>query len=158
MFYLASCLLPYSKENIYILRTRELGVHSGIDRETGNSCGYFKVTCKSKFLVFYFKVSVLSNFALKYFGPRVYHYNILNVLLSVLYNMSRSRPSFLQMEKLIEFLENNPGITTGHMRSAQARHVAKMKWDEITLELNSMGGTIKDSKSWAKVSTTNKHH
>lgn len=63
-----------------------------------------------------------------------------------------SRPSLMQMEKLVQFLEENPGIAKGHLRTAQARNQTKQKWEEVALELNSMGGATKDAKSWAKVS------
>lgn len=70
----------------------------------------------------------------------------------LLFLVEMSRPSHWQMEKLVQFLENNPDIAKGHIRSAQARHHTKQKWAEITLSLNCWGGAIKDAKSWAKVS------
>ncbi|CAG9790354.1 unnamed protein product [Diatraea saccharalis] len=61
--------------------------------------------------------------------------------------MSQStRPSYPQLEALVNFLEENLGIAKGHLRSAQGKWETKRKWEQITITLNAMGGTQKDAK------------
>lgn len=66
--------------------------------------------------------------------------------------MSQSaRPTYPQLETLINFLEENPGIAKGHLRSSQAKWETKRKWEQISITLNAMGGAQKDAKGWSKV-------
>ncbi|XP_013199170.2 uncharacterized protein LOC106142089 [Amyelois transitella] len=68
-----------------------------------------------------------------------------------------ARPTYPQLEALVNFLEENPGIAKGHLRSAQAKWETKRKWEEITITLNAMGGTQKDAKGWTKFWTDKKY-
>lgn len=63
-----------------------------------------------------------------------------------------TRPTQIQLEKLVDFLEKNPGLARGNMRSVQARRQTKIKWEQVAISLNSLGGAIKDARSWTKVS------
>ncbi|KAJ8728910.1 hypothetical protein PYW07_006606 [Mythimna separata] len=61
-----------------------------------------------------------------------------------------SRPTHQQLETLVDFLEQNPGIAKGLLRTAHAKQQTKRKWDEIAVSLNALGGAQKDGKGWAK--------
>ncbi|KAJ8728901.1 hypothetical protein PYW07_006597 [Mythimna separata] len=61
-----------------------------------------------------------------------------------------SRPTHQPLETLVDFLEQNPGIAKGLLRTAHAKQQTKRKWDEIAVSLNSLGGAQKDGKGWAK--------
>lgn len=63
-----------------------------------------------------------------------------------------SRPSQIQMEALVEFLERNPGIAKGLLRTHQAKVDTKRKWQEFANAINALGGVIKDGVAWSKVS------
>ncbi|RVE44040.1 hypothetical protein evm_011338 [Chilo suppressalis] len=61
-----------------------------------------------------------------------------------------ARPTYEQLEALVTFLEENPGIAKGHLRSSQAKWETKRKWEQISITLYAMGGTQKDAKGWSK--------
>ncbi|KAL4702260.1 hypothetical protein ACJJTC_002855 [Scirpophaga incertulas] len=61
-----------------------------------------------------------------------------------------SRPTSQQLEALVEFLELNSGIAKGLLRTAHAKHDTKRKWDDISINLNALGGAQKTGKGWAK--------
>ncbi|KAL4703685.1 hypothetical protein ACJJTC_005249 [Scirpophaga incertulas] len=61
-----------------------------------------------------------------------------------------SRPTSQQLEALVEFLELNSGIAKGLLRTAHAKNDTKRKWDDISLNLNALGGAQKTGKGWAK--------
>lgn len=63
-----------------------------------------------------------------------------------------NRPTQNQMEALVEFLEQNPGIARGLLRTQQAKVEVKRKWQEFATATNAMGGVVKDGQAWAKVS------
>ena len=62
-----------------------------------------------------------------------------------------NRPTTIQLEALVEFLEENPGIARGLLRTAQAKQETKRKWAQIAISFNSLGGVHKDGPGWAKV-------
>ncbi|CAG9793049.1 unnamed protein product [Diatraea saccharalis] len=61
-----------------------------------------------------------------------------------------SRPSHLQVEGLVEFLEQNPNIAKGLLKTAQGKTETKRKWAQIAVTLNALGGVNKDGAGWAK--------
>ncbi|CAH1634788.1 unnamed protein product [Spodoptera littoralis] len=61
-----------------------------------------------------------------------------------------NRPSTLQLETLVEFLEQNPGIARGFLRTSLGKQESKQKWAEIAVTLNALGGVIKDGPGWSK--------
>ncbi|CAG9786748.1 unnamed protein product [Diatraea saccharalis] len=61
-----------------------------------------------------------------------------------------SRPSHLQVEGLVEFLEQNPNIAKGLLKTAQGKTETKRKWAQIAVTLNALGGVNKDGPGWAK--------
>ncbi|KAF9406109.1 hypothetical protein HW555_013415 [Spodoptera exigua] len=61
-----------------------------------------------------------------------------------------NRPSYAQLEGLVEFLEQNPGIAKGLLRTTQAKLETKRKWATLATSLNSLGGANKDGQGWAK--------
>ncbi|XP_026325458.1 uncharacterized protein LOC113234364 isoform X2 [Hyposmocoma kahamanoa] len=61
-----------------------------------------------------------------------------------------NRPTPYQMEALVEFLEQNPGIARGLLRTQQAKVDTKRKWQEFATATNAMGGVVKDGQAWAK--------
>lgn len=63
-----------------------------------------------------------------------------------------SHPSSAQVETLVEFMERNPGMAKGFLRTQNARERSRRQWDELAVRLNSIGGTIKTYKKWTKVS------
>lgn len=62
-----------------------------------------------------------------------------------------NRPSYAQLEGLVEFLEQNPGIAKGLLRTAQGKLETKRKWENLATTLNSLGGANKNGQGWAKV-------
>ena len=62
-----------------------------------------------------------------------------------------TRPSQLQLEHLVDFLEQNSGIAKGLMRTAHAKFDNRKKWEKLALTLNALGGAIKNGRRWAKV-------
>ncbi|XP_059048328.1 zinc finger and BTB domain-containing protein 17 isoform X3 [Achroia grisella] len=60
------------------------------------------------------------------------------------------RPSCAQIEALVQFLERNPGIARGWLRTNSAKAETKRKWAILAPTLNSLGGTIKNGVGWAK--------
>lgn len=62
------------------------------------------------------------------------------------------RPSYVQIESLVDFLEDHPGIAKGLLKSNNGRAETKKKWAEIATSLNALGGANKDGQGWAKVS------
>ncbi|XP_026743398.1 uncharacterized protein LOC113505083 isoform X1 [Trichoplusia ni] len=61
-----------------------------------------------------------------------------------------NRPTYSQIECLVEFLEQNPGIAKGLLRTSQAKLETKRKWASLATSLNSIGGANKDGQGWAK--------
>ncbi|CAB3242120.1 unnamed protein product [Arctia plantaginis] len=61
-----------------------------------------------------------------------------------------SRPSYCQLEGLVDFLEQNPSIAKGLLRTFQAKLETKEKWASLATRLNALGGAIKDGQGWAK--------
>ncbi|KAJ8728922.1 hypothetical protein PYW07_006618 [Mythimna separata] len=61
-----------------------------------------------------------------------------------------NRPSYAQLEGLVEFLEQNPGIAKGLLRTAQGKLEMKRKWENLATTLNSLGGANKNGQGWAK--------
>ncbi|RVE52094.1 hypothetical protein evm_003372 [Chilo suppressalis] len=51
-----------------------------------------------------------------------------------------NRPTSHQLEALVEFLEQNPGI----------KQESKRKWAELAVSLNALGGVTKDGPGWSK--------
>ncbi|KAJ8720521.1 hypothetical protein PYW08_005986 [Mythimna loreyi] len=61
-----------------------------------------------------------------------------------------SHPSSAQVETLVEFMERNPGMAKGFLRTQNARERSRRQWEELAVRLNSIGGTIKTYKQWTK--------
>ncbi|CAB3241163.1 unnamed protein product [Arctia plantaginis] len=61
-----------------------------------------------------------------------------------------SRPSYCQLEALVDFLEQNPSVAKGLLRTLQAKLETKEKWASLATRLNALGGAIKDGQGWAK--------
>ncbi|KAJ0176456.1 hypothetical protein K1T71_007635 [Dendrolimus kikuchii] len=61
-----------------------------------------------------------------------------------------NRPSFAQLEGLVEFLQENPGIAKGLLRTIQGKADTKRKWASLAISLNALGGANKDGQGWAK--------
>ncbi|KAL4720656.1 hypothetical protein ACJJTC_018851 [Scirpophaga incertulas] len=61
-----------------------------------------------------------------------------------------SHPSSAQVETLVEFMERNPSLAKGFLRTQNARERGRRQWEEIAVRLNSLGGTIKTYKQWTK--------
>ncbi|KAL4720333.1 hypothetical protein ACJJTC_018081 [Scirpophaga incertulas] len=61
-----------------------------------------------------------------------------------------SRPTSQQLESLVEFLELNPGIAKGLLHTAHAKNDTRRKWDDISLNLNALGGAQKTGKTFRK--------
>ncbi|KAL4721613.1 hypothetical protein ACJJTC_011666 [Scirpophaga incertulas] len=64
-----------------------------------------------------------------------------------------SRPTSQQLESLVEFLELNPGIAKGLLHTAHAKNDTRRKWDDISLNLNALGGVQKTGKGWESAET-----
>lgn len=62
-----------------------------------------------------------------------------------------NRPSYAQLEGLVDFLEQNPGVAKGILRTTQGKLETKRKWEILATTLNSLGGTNKNGQGWAKV-------
>lgn len=62
-----------------------------------------------------------------------------------------NRPSHAQLEGLVDFLEQNPGIAKGLLRTSQGKMETKRKWANLAISLNSLGGANKNGEGWAKV-------
>ncbi|XP_060810125.1 uncharacterized protein LOC132904224 [Amyelois transitella] len=67
-----------------------------------------------------------------------------------------NRPTQNQMAALVEFLERNPGIARGLLRTQQAKQETRKKWQEFAESTNALGGIIKDGQAWAKYWTEKK--
>ncbi|XP_045503592.1 uncharacterized protein LOC123700425 isoform X2 [Colias croceus] len=61
-----------------------------------------------------------------------------------------NRPSYAQLEGLVEFLEENPGIARGVLRTTHGKLQTKRKWETLANTLNCLGGAIKNGQGWAK--------
>ncbi|KAJ8711172.1 hypothetical protein PYW07_008414 [Mythimna separata] len=61
-----------------------------------------------------------------------------------------NRPSQAQLECLAEFLEQNPGIAKGLLRTTQGKVETKRKWENLSTTLNSLGGAKRNGQGWAK--------
>lgn len=59
-----------------------------------------------------------------------------------------SRPTISQLEALVDFLEQNPEIAKGQLRTVQAKQEAKRKWASLAITLNALGGADKDGAGW----------
>jgi hypothetical protein len=64
----------------------------------------------------------------------------------------------MQLEALVQFLEDNPGIAKGHLQGPQGKLASKRLWEGLATTLNSLGCGTKDSKGWAKVNIITKNH
>ncbi|PZC80773.1 hypothetical protein B5X24_HaOG213997 [Helicoverpa armigera] len=64
-----------------------------------------------------------------------------------------NRPSYRQ--GLVEFLEQNPAIAKGLLRTSQGKLETKRKWATLATSLNSLGGANKNGQGWAKVRKRN---
>lgn len=62
-----------------------------------------------------------------------------------------SHPSRAQIDALIEFLEQNQSPAKGFSKVPSAKDAARRKWEQLSVKLNSMGGSIKTWKQWTKV-------
>ncbi|KAL4721258.1 hypothetical protein ACJJTC_000225 [Scirpophaga incertulas] len=78
------------------------------------------------------------------------HFLELVKLLSNPNEIRSSHPSSAQVETLVEFMERNPSLAKGFLRSQNARERGRRQWEEIAVRLNSLGGTIKTYKQWTK--------
>ncbi|KAG7311214.1 hypothetical protein JYU34_002241 [Plutella xylostella] len=67
-----------------------------------------------------------------------------------------SRPSYRQGELLVEYLERNPELARGLLKTAQGRRETKKKWISLALTLNAVSGSIKDGRGWCKYWTEKK--
>ncbi|XP_052747824.1 proline-rich protein 12-like isoform X2 [Galleria mellonella] len=69
--------------------------------------------------------------------------------------MSRSAvPSQEQLEMLVECMEEQRWLATGHARTANARDRTKVAWGDIAVKLNSDGrGCLKTWQQWSKESS-----
>ncbi|XP_048488224.1 uncharacterized protein LOC125488488 isoform X4 [Plutella xylostella] len=67
-------------------------------------------------------------------------------------NMSERslHPSPAQLNALIDFLERQPHLAKGIAKTQHAREKNRRQWDDLSLTLNSMGGTYKSPKQWTK--------
>ncbi|CAH1636338.1 unnamed protein product [Spodoptera littoralis] len=74
---------------------------------------------------------------------------LINQCLSISVAMP-SRPSYAQLEGLVEFLEQNPGVAKGLVRTTQGQIETKRKWENLATSLNSLGGANKNGRAWAK--------
>lgn len=68
-----------------------------------------------------------------------------------LQNMNPTRPTSGQIERLVEFLEQNPWIVKPVCRSRFIKMEKARKWRLLASILNAMGGVIKNERGWAKV-------
>lgn len=64
-----------------------------------------------------------------------------------------SAPNAAQLERLLEFLEENEDLARGHMRTVEGRLRSQALWADITEALNAIeGGCVKNVRQWQKVS------
>ncbi|KAJ8737943.1 hypothetical protein PYW08_000538 [Mythimna loreyi] len=61
-----------------------------------------------------------------------------------------ARPSYAQLEKLIEFMEENPKFAKGLMRCTPGRYETQLKWEELANILNNMDGITKTARQWSR--------
>ena len=59
--------------------------------------------------------------------------------------MMALRPSYAQMERLIEYMEDHPQLAKGQMLCALGSYETRSRWQEVARILNSMDGLKKDS-------------
>ncbi|KAJ8736848.1 hypothetical protein PYW07_000119 [Mythimna separata] len=60
------------------------------------------------------------------------------------------RPSYAQLARLIEYMEEHPQLAKGRMRCNVGRHETQLKWEELTNILNNIEGVEKSSKQWSR--------
>lgn len=56
-----------------------------------------------------------------------------------------------QRHRMVHFIRDNPGCNTGNFNCQHNEEEKKRVWEQMTEELNSMGGANKDWKGWQKV-------
>ncbi|CAH0712912.1 unnamed protein product, partial [Brenthis ino] len=61
-----------------------------------------------------------------------------------------SHPSQIQIQRLLNFFQQNPELVKGFSKMPSARDAARRKWEKFAVELNRMGGCIKSWKQWTK--------
>ncbi|XP_016658087.1 uncharacterized protein DDB_G0283697-like [Acyrthosiphon pisum] len=65
--------------------------------------------------------------------------------------MAKSRLTKLQMNTLVELMSNDPKLSAGKFSENFTRKIAKARWEEIAIELNSLPGCEKSGDKWKKV-------
>ena len=63
-----------------------------------------------------------------------------------------SRISPDQLDYLVTFMENNPELKDGILTPSFSKFDRKRKWEQLSEELNGLGGSIKTPELWKKVS------
>lgn len=57
----------------------------------------------------------------------------------------------MQYETLVSFMEENPSLAKGYLRTADSRTKATQLWDKMTPMLNQDGPPVRTIKEWKKV-------
>lgn len=65
--------------------------------------------------------------------------------------MAKSRPTKLQMKRLIELVSNDPQLVAGKLSSNFTYKIMKERWKQIADELNALPGAEKSFDKWKKV-------
>ena len=56
-----------------------------------------------------------------------------------------------QLKKMIDFFNINKGLAEGKFHALHGKELAKQKWHELAVELNSIEGATKTSEQWQVV-------
>lgn len=65
--------------------------------------------------------------------------------------MAKSRPTKHQMKTLVELMSNDPKLSSGKFSANFTKKIAKARWEDIAIELNSLPGCEKSGDKWKKV-------
>lgn len=65
--------------------------------------------------------------------------------------MAKSRPTKHQMKTLVELISNDPKLSAGKFSANFTKKIAKARWEDIAIELNSLPGCEKSWDKWKKV-------
>lgn len=66
--------------------------------------------------------------------------------------MSKARPTQSQMKILLELMAKDPQLCSGKFTQTFTQKIAKKKWEDISIHLNSLPGAQKSWDKWKKVS------
>ncbi|KAF0727238.1 Myb DNA-bind 5 domain-containing protein [Aphis craccivora] len=64
--------------------------------------------------------------------------------------MAKSRPTKHQMKTLVELISNDPKLSAGKFSANFTKKIAKARWEDIGIELNSLPGCEKSWDKWKK--------